>query len=117
MMKFKKGASRMEATNSWLSGSARSAGVTMVLAALVFTIGAVMWWRRQSDPLLAATMGGAYVTWERGLVVAGLVLNVAGLVLFNELMRGTGNHFLGRLGIYGYAFAALFALTYEVSGL
>jgi hypothetical protein len=106
----------MESINPWFGGT-RNAGVTMILAFVVFTVGALMWWRRQGDPSLVSTMGGAYVTWERGLVVAGLLLNVAGLFLFDSLMRGAGNHYLGRLGIYGYAFAALFALTYEITGL
>jgi hypothetical protein len=33
------------------------------------------------------------------------------------LLRGAGNPILGRLGIYGYAFAALFAVVYEMTGL
>jgi hypothetical protein len=107
----------MVTVSSWFGGGGRASGALMVLAFLVFTVGAAMWWRRQSDPVLASTMGGAYVTWERVLIIAGLVLNVVGLVLFDELLRGTGNPLLGRIGIYGYAFAALFALVYEAMGL
>jgi hypothetical protein len=107
----------MEMANSWFGGGGRASGALMVLASLVFTVGALMWWRRQGEPLLVTSMGSTYVTWERGLVVAGLILNVVGLVLFQELLRGIGNPLLGRIGVYGYAFAAVFALAYELIGL
>lgn len=88
----------------------------LILGFVVFTIGGVLfagraflnWQIENAD---------AYLTWERSLVIIGVLLNVVGLALLEEMLRAAGDSFLARAGMVTYFFGAVIVVSAETAYL
>lgn len=58
-----------------------------------------------------------YLRWERGFVVAALLVNVLGLVLLEDLLRAAGDPIIARLALVIYLIGAAVGIVAEMSYL
>jgi hypothetical protein len=101
-----------------LADLTRLCGIFFVLAFAVFFVGGMMFWARMGGmPLWATPFANSYIMWERIFVMSAVILTVPGMMLLEEIFRSGGGGSIGRLGTYGYIFAAIFILTAEALGL
>lgn len=92
------------------------AGSTLVLGFVAFAVGAALFWIR------GGIRGGAppthaYFVWERGLIMAGVVLTAVGFALLDGILQDTEGRSLTRAGASAYFFGAVLVVAAEASGL
>src|SRR5262249_4888723 len=86
----------------------------LILGAVVFGIGGSLYAGRAIQNLPVGETP-SYLLWERGLVIAAVVVNVLGLTLLEDILRAAGDSFLTRLGIVAYGFGAVIVVVAETS--
>jgi hypothetical protein len=99
----------------WLSEQ-QLAGGLLILSGLVFTVGGLLYAGRAIWKWPAAETA-AYLTWERGFVLASILVNVLGLVLLEGLLRAAGDPFVARLGLVLYTVGAAVGVVAETGFL
>lgn len=95
------------------TGSAHSlTGWLLVLGGLLMLGGIILWTGRN---LWAWPAAGRphFLTWERGLVAAGMVGTLLGFVLLEEFLHAAGDPVWSRLGLAAYALAVALGVTAE----
>ena len=92
------------------------AAILLIAGALVFVVGGIlftgraMWkWPIGQTPV--------YLRWERGLVVAALLVSVLGLVLLEQLLRAAGDSTLALLALVTYLIGATVLIAAEMTYL
>ena len=91
---------------------ARVAGLFLVLGAAVNLDGVLMFTFRDGQHG-GAPPTPAYYVWERGLVLAAVVLTVLGFVLLEPQLQTGGGGILARIGANGYLFAGVLLVAGE----
>ncbi len=88
----------------------------LILGFAVFTIGGVLFAGRAflKWPIEETS---SYLIWERGFVIIGVLLNVVGLTLLEEMLRTAGDSFLARAGMVTYFFGAVIVVSAETAYL
>lgn len=88
------------------------AGGLLILSGLVFAVGGVLYTGRAILKWPAAESPG-YLIWERGFVMASVLVNVLGLVLLESILRAAGDQVVARLGMVAYTFGAAIVVVAE----
>jgi hypothetical protein len=88
----------------------------LILSCLVFAVGGILFTGRAFLKWPAAQTSG-YLIWERGFVIASVLVNVLGLVLLADILRAAGDPVVGRLGMIAYGFGAAIVVVAETSYL
>ena len=88
----------------------------LVLCFFVFTFGGVLFAGRAFLKWPVNETSSHWI-WERGFVIAGVVLTVLGLALLEEMLHTAGDEVLSRLGMVGYAFGAVLVVAAETAFL
>jgi hypothetical protein len=88
------------------------AGGLLILSGLVFCVGGILYMGRAMLKWPAAESSG-YLIWERGLVMASVLINVLGLVLLEAILRAAGDPVVARLGMVTYTFGAAIIVVAE----
>jgi hypothetical protein len=94
----------------------RAAGFALVLASVILLPGLMMFWFRGGE------RGGlppspAYFTWERGFILAAIVLTAIGFMLLEGLLQDTGGRVPARVGAIAYLIAAVLGVLVEAFNL
>lgn len=94
----------------------QSAGLLLILCFAVFTVGGILYTGRAiwQWPVGETVV---YLRWERGLVIAAVVLTVLGLALLEGLLRNAGDTLIGRLGFVTYLVGAALVMVAETTFL
>jgi hypothetical protein len=95
---------------------ARSAGLFLFLSVIANMVGVIMFWIRGGQ------RGGrpptpAYFAWERGAIMAAIVLAAVGFALLEGTLEDTGGRVLAKVGATAYLLAAGLGVTAEALGL
>ncbi|MCC6616311.1 MAG: hypothetical protein IT320_22755 [Anaerolineae bacterium] len=80
-----------------------------VVGGILFTGRAIWKWPIGQTP--------AYLRWERGFVVAALLVNLLGLALLEDMLRTAGEPILSRMALVTYALGAAVVLVAEMTYL
>ena len=88
----------------------------LILSGLVFAVGGILYAGRAFLKWPAAETPD-YLVWERGFIIASVLVNVLGLVLLEGLLRGAGDSIIARLGMVVYVFGAVIVVVAETSFL
>ena len=88
----------------------------LILSGVVFTVGGILYTGRAILKWPAAETA-TYLSWERGFVVASVLVNVLGLVLLEALLRDAGDPVIARLGMVTYLVGAAVIVVAETSFL
>ncbi len=93
-----------------------SAGSVLILGFVAFFVGASMYWIR------GGLRGGAppthaYFVWERGFIMAAVVLTAIGFVLLEVSLQNTAGLVLARVGATAYLFGGVLWVVAEASSL
>ena len=91
---------------------ARTAAILLIAAAALFTVGGVLFtgraiwkWPVGQTPI--------YLRWERGFVVAAIIVNVLGLVLLDDVLNQLEHSVFALVGIVLYFFGAVVVVVAE----
>lgn len=98
------------------SSLARAAGLFLILGVVAVFPGLMMFWIR------AGHRGGApptraYYLWERGFVMAGIVLTVVGFILLEGPLQSSAGNILARIGATVYLFGGILGAAAEALNL
>lgn len=86
-----------------------SGGIIFAVGGILFT-GRTIWkWPIGQTP--------EFLRWERGFVIAALLVNVLGLVLLENLLRAAGDSLIARLAMVTYLIGAMVIVVAETSYL
>jgi len=93
-----------------------SAGTVLILSFVALFVGALMYWVR------GGIRGGAppthvYFVWERGFIMAAVVLTALGLALLEGLLQDSAGRVLARAGAIAYLFGGVLVVAVEASSL
>jgi hypothetical protein len=88
----------------------------LILCGLVFLVGGVLYMGRAILNWTAA-QSHAYLVWERGFVVAAVLINLLGLALLEGILRTAGDPVFARLGLITTFIAVAVVVTAEASAL
>lgn len=86
----------------------------MILGFVVFGVGGILYTGRAMWQWPAGQTP-RYLLWERGFVIAALLLNVLGLVLLEAMLHDDSS--MARLGMVTYVFAAVIVVVAETTYL
>ena len=87
--------------------STRTAAASLlILCLVVFTVGGMLFTGRAFLKWEIDT-AASHLVWERGLVVAAVLMTVFGLALLEDMLRAAGEPLLSRLGMTAYLFGAV----------
>lgn len=100
------------ANEGWATGLARLSGAALVLGFLAMVGGGILW-----STASAAAVGTSRHVWERGLLMAAIVLTIAGLVLLATHLRGTTASGVVLAGATVYSAAGVLGLAHEAATL
>lgn len=94
----------------------RVAGFVLILSTMVVFPGLMLFWIRGGE------RGGqpptaAYYAWERGFILAAIILTVIGFMLFEGLLQTTSGRILARIGATAYVFAGTLGVAAEALNL
>jgi hypothetical protein len=94
----------------------RAAGLLLVMGLFVFMPGGVLFMLR------GGTRGGAppspaHFVWERGFVMAAVLISTLGVVLLEGLLHASDGRVLARTGAAAYLFAGILLVAAEALGL
>jgi hypothetical protein len=92
------------------------AAILLISCGIVFTVGGILFtgraiWKWQVGQTFQ------YLLWERGFVIAGLLINVLGLVLLEDLLRAAGESIISRLALVTYFIAVVVVIVAEMTYL
>lgn len=99
-------------TNSQFWGIERMAGLSLVLGVVTVFPGLIMFWLR------AGHQGGppptpAYYLWERGFILAAVIITALGFMLLEGALQTTPARSLARLGAGAYFFGGILVVIAE----
>lgn len=101
---------------SGLLSERQIAASLLILCFVVFTVGGILYtgraiwkWPVGETP--------AYLRWERGFVIAAVLVTVLGLVLLEGMLRDAGDSVVARLGMMTYVFGAVVVVVAETTYL
>lgn len=94
----------------------RAAGLVLVLGCVANFAGVIMFWIRGGQS------GGqpptsAYLAWERGFIVAAVVITAIGFVLLQNAMENTGGRVLAIVGATANLFVGVLVVVAETLSL
>ncbi|MEZ4860336.1 MAG: hypothetical protein R3C14_03485 [Caldilineaceae bacterium] len=99
-----------------LLSTRQSAAYLLILCFVVFTVSGILYTGRAIWQWpVGKTIG--YLRWERGFVLAAVVLTVLGLVLLEDLLRAAGDTVIAKLGLATYLLAAAVVMVAEATFL
>jgi hypothetical protein len=92
------------------------AAILLISCAIIFVVGGVLYtgraiWKWQ----IAQTP--RYLLWERGFVLAALLINILGLVLLEDLLHAAGESIISRLALVTYLIGAVVVVVAEMTYL
>ncbi len=93
-----------------------SSGVLLILGFAAFFAGAAMFWIR-GGMRDAAPPSPRYFVWERGFILAAVVLTAIGLALLEGYLEATDGWALARTGAAAYFFGGVLIVAAEGLGL
>lgn len=94
----------------------QSAASLLIFCFVVFTVGGILYTGRAIWKWpVSETIG--YLRWERGFVMAAVVVTVLGLMLLEDLLRNAGDMVFARLGLVTYLLGAPVVLVAETTFL
>lgn len=97
--------------------STRTAAASLlILCLVVFTVGGMLFTGRAFLKWEIDT-AASHLVWERGLVVAAVLMTVFGLALLEDMLRAAGEPLLSRLGMTAYLFGAVVVVVAETDYL
>lgn len=88
----------------------------LILCGVVFAVGGFLYMGRAMLKWPAAESPG-YLVWERGFIIAAVMINVSGLALLEGMLRTAGDPVFARVGLITTVIAAAVVLTAEASFL
>ena len=94
----------------------RTAGMFLVLGFVMMLVGALMFVSR-SGSQGSAIPSPTYFVWERGFIMAAVILTAIGLMLLEEILHDGGDRVLARIGATAYLFGAVLLVAGEAIGL
>lgn len=97
----------------WLSEQ-QGAAWLLILSGLVFAVGGILYAGRAILKWPFAD-SSSYLIWERGFVVASVLVNVLGLLLLESVLRSAGDAVIARLALVTYLVGAVVVLVAEAS--
>ncbi len=97
--------------DDWLTFP-RVSGALMVLA-LIVLFGGIGLFLTRDNAVAGITTVTPRLIWERGLIMAAVILTALGLVLFGQTTGSSSGAALVQLGASGYFFAAVIIVTAE----
>lgn len=91
-----------------------AAGIVLILSFVALAVGATLYWVR------GGIRGGApptqaYLLWERGSIIAAVVLTALGLALLDGYLQSTNGRVLARIGAATYFVGAVLVVAAEAS--
>lgn len=104
----------MSGTMLWAAH--RMAGGLLVAAVVPLAVGVALFVGRGGVQGGAPSSPAAFV-WERGSILAAVILTALGFVLLETLFRGTGAEALGRVGTSAYFLGGVVLVTTEALAL
>jgi hypothetical protein len=91
-----------------------TAAVLLILSGVVFLGGGIMYTGRAMLRWPAAE-SHSYLVWERGFVMASVLVNVLGLLLLESVLRSAGDAVIARMALATYVLGAAIILVAEAS--
>ena len=94
-----------------------AAGWLLILSGLIFTAGGLLYWGRVFRKWPAGKTR-RYLLWERGFVIAALVVAVLGFTLLDRILEDAGDRILAPSGMVLVligASIAMFGVTFSIS--
>lgn len=92
------------------------AAILMIACGLIFVVGGTLFTGRAIWKWPIGQTPG-YLYWERGFVVAALLINVLGLALLEDLLGAAGEALISRLALVSYLIGAVVVIVAEMSYL
>jgi hypothetical protein len=90
------------------------AAILLILCFLVFFVGGMLFTGRAIWKWPVAQTP-TYLLWERGFVIAAVLLTALGLALLENLLRDAGDSFIARLGLVTYLIGAIVVVVAETT--
>jgi len=94
-----------------MSTAARKTTAALLIGCGPLIVGAVVMYTGNTYSGWPAN--GAYITWERGFVIAAVLVSVLGLALLEQLLRDAGTVVLPRLAFVTYLVGAVVLIAAE----
>lgn len=94
----------------------RTAGALMIAAIIPLALGVFLFLNRNGIQA-GAPRSTALFVWERGSILAAVILTALGLALLDGVLDGTNGRVLARLGVSAYFFGAVLLVTAEAMRL
>jgi hypothetical protein len=94
------------------------AGSLLILSGVIFTVGGILYTGRAIWKWPAGESLG-YLRWERGFVMAAVLVAVLGLVLLERILEAAGDTLLAPLGMTTFLIGAVIVIvaeTFHLSG-
>jgi hypothetical protein len=92
------------------------AAVLLIACGLIFTVGGILFTGRTIWKWPAGQTS-EFLRWERGFVLAALLVNVLRLALLEDLLRAAGDFTIARLALVTYLIGAAVVAVAELSYL
>lgn len=101
---------------NFLVSEQRLSGILLIISSIVFLVAATLFTIRV---IWGLPMGGtpAYYRWERGFVIAALLIAVLGLTLLKGILENVGDSILAPMGLVLFFAAAVLAVVAETVSL
>jgi hypothetical protein len=93
-----------------------ASGWLLILSAIIFVIGGFLYTGRAIWKLPAGETHG-YLLWERGFVIAAILVATLGLVLLERILEGAGENVFSPLGMTIYLIGVVLVLVAETYNL
>jgi hypothetical protein len=95
--------------------SARTAAASLlILSMVVFGFGGALFTGRA---FWGWPINNAHLFWERGFIIAAVLVTVLGLARLEDLLRAAGDSVLARLGMMTYLFGAVVVVVAETTSI
>jgi hypothetical protein len=94
----------------------RIAAILLIACFVIFAVGGILFTGRTIWKWPSAQTP-EFLRWERGIVIAALLVNVLGFVLLEDLLRAAGDSLISRLALVTYVIGAVLIVVAETSFL
>lgn len=91
-----------------------SAAWLLILCGVVFLVGGILYMGRAMLKWPAAE-SAAYLAWERGFIIAAVLINLLGLALLEPILRTAGDPVFARVGVITTVVAVAVVVIAETS--
>ena len=89
-------------------------GSLLILSLIVFGFGGMLFTGRA---FWSWPIGNSHLIWERGFIIAAVLITVLGLALLEDMLRAAGDTVLARIGMVTYLFGAVVVAVAETAYL